>query len=529
MRKETIHREKTNLFSKQQIDLSYNQKAFSDFISAPFSIDSFPEIIATKKTQFSLKQRSVLCDSLEKQYNSVENRVKVNEQIELLRKENSFTITTGHQLSLLTGPLYFIYKILHVIKLSEELKKKYPENNFIPVYWMASEDHDFEEIQTVSVFNKSFTWQSDQEGPVGKFDMEGLENVKMGIGDLFSNHPNSEVKELLDQLEGPNYGIAFRKLIHWLFSDYGLVVIDGDDIDLKSTFLPIMEKELKESFSSVAVERTNKKLIENNLKTQVNAREVNLFYIEKGVRERIVWNDPHFSIKGKGIFNKDEILDLLQLKPSSFSPNVVLRPVYQESILPNLCYVGGTGELTYWLQLKGVFDAVNIPYPLIQVRNSLMWIDISTMDKMDKVNIKIADIFKDLHQLNRDFVNKNSNDSIDFSVLNEKFQKLEEEVLTTIVKVDSNLEKYGLSEIVRMQKQLQSIKDKLFKTEKQKHDNSLKSIEQIKDRLFPNNGLQERSVNFLQLANSGDVHFKLDVLKSAIDPFENDLIILVEE
>lgn len=529
MRKETIHRVKTNQFSKQQIDLSYHQEELSQFLTTPFSIEAFPEIISSKEHHFTSGKRELLVNSLTKQYESVQNKDLVSKQIEALLNSSTFTITTGHQLSLLTGPLYFIYKILHVIRLSEELNQRFTENHFVPVYWMAAEDHDFEEIQSMSLFNKSITWESQQKGPVGRFDLEGLTEVKKEVSDLFANQPDSEVHEFINQLDGSNYASAFRNLIHWLFGKYGLVIIDGDDADLKASFLPIMEKELSENFSSQAVEITNDLLLKNNLKTQINAREVNLFYIEKGLRERIIRNEDHFSIAGKGNFSKTELLALLHQSPESFSPNVVLRPVYQESVLPNLCYVGGTGELTYWLQLKGVFDAIEIPYPLLQVRNSILWIDKATQDKMEKVNVKLDDLFKDLHQLHREFVIENSEETIDFSQLDARFKELENELISSVIKIEPHLEKYGRSEVVRMEKQLQSIKDKLFKTEKQKHESSLKNMEQIKERLFPNGSLQERSVNFLQLVNQGDIQSKITQLKEAIDPFENDFIVLFEE
>jgi bacillithiol biosynthesis cysteine-adding enzyme BshC len=529
MHKESIHREKTNLFSKQQLDLSYNQNAFEEFISAPFSLDAFPEAIIRKKIHYTAAQRTILCNALEKQYESIENKSLAEEQIVALRNENTFTITTGHQLSLFTGPLYFIYKILHVIRLSEELDKKYPENKFIPVYWMATEDHDFEEIQSIFVFNKPITWSTNQKGPVGRFDTEGLEKAKDELKELFANQTDSGVNKIMDQLSGATYGSAFRKLIHYLFLEYGLLIVDGDDLELKKLFVPTMEKELRENFSSSAVNKTNQILIKKELKTQVNTREINLFYIEKGLRERIIQNGEFYTIAGKGNFSQTEIIDLLHKNPQSFSPNVVLRPVYQETILPNLCYIGGTSEITYWLQFKGVFDEVNVPYPLILVRNSLLWIDVLSKDKMNKLNVSTNDLFEDIHLLQRNFVEDKSSETIDFSSLDKRFAELELEILNTVKNVDSNLERYGLSEVSRLEKQIQGIKEKLFKSEKQKHDISLKMMEQLKERLFPNNGLQERSMNLFQLAKEGDVFDKIKLIKEAIEPLGNDFIILFEE
>ena len=150
---------------------------------------------------------------LSDQYSQVKNTGKVQENIELLKRENTFTVTTGHQLSLFTGPLYFILKILHVIKLSEKLKKEFPSQNFVPIYWMATEDHDFEEIQTMNLFGKPFTWYSEQNGPVGRFKLQGLGQVREEIKAMFSNHPDADINSLIETYHGENLADATRNLV----------------------------------------------------------------------------------------------------------------------------------------------------------------------------------------------------------------------------------------------------------------------------------------------------------------------------
>ena len=523
-----INRTSTGLFSIQQLDMVYNQNRFIPFIEQAFSKDAFEDALDRKKENYSKENRTVLVDVLAKQYANITATDEVNRNIAILQKDSTFTITTGHQLSLFTGPAYFVYKILHVIKQCEELKKVHPENDFVPIYWMASEDHDFEEIQSMHLFNQSVTWESEQKGPVGRFDLEGIQQVKEQLKSFFGNHLTSELVRLIDDFSGDTYGKAFRKFVHGIFGRYGLVILDGDDPQLKKIFAPIMKKELSEQFALQAVELTNEELHREGAKIQVTPRDINLFYIEKGFRERIVKFGDRFEIEGKGTFTLDELNKMLDSTPASFSPNVVLRPLYQEFVLPNLCYVGGAGEISYWLQLKRVFQSVNVVYPLIQVRNSVIWIDANSADKMEKLQLTIDDIFRDADALKKRFVEAHSSEELDFSKLNAAILALKEEMISTVAGVDENLNQFAIAETVRVDKQLDALKDKLFKQSKAKHEKALKMIDQLKEKLFPGNGLQERKTNFFQLTPDGNFAETVDVLKNNMLPFSGDLLVVKE-
>ncbi|MDA7580661.1 bacillithiol biosynthesis cysteine-adding enzyme BshC, partial [Crocinitomicaceae bacterium] len=282
MKSNKIHRSDTGLFSKQQLDMVYDQAIYKDFISQPFSIDAFEDQMNMKLKQYPEEFRKVLRDSLINQYDRVEITTSTASNIDSILDNKTYTITTGHQLSLFTGPLYFIIKIVHVIKLCKKLSKKYPQHRFVPVYWMASEDHDFKEIQSFHVFNKTITWNTNQKGPVGRFDLSGLDEVKTQLTELFVNHPDSEVMNLIDQLDGETYADVVRGLVNALFGSDGLVILDGDDVELKQLFAPIVQKELDEQFSFKEVLKLNDTLSALNVKLQVVPRETNLFYIENG-------------------------------------------------------------------------------------------------------------------------------------------------------------------------------------------------------------------------------------------------------
>lgn len=528
MHKFTFHRQLTGLFTDQQNQLAYNQEQVLPFIRQTFSVAHYEKQIDLKEANYSKENRARLVEVLKGNYS---NTIASNEQrknLELLDKSSTFTITTGHQLSIFTGPIYFIYKILHVIRSAEELNKTYPDNHFVPVFWMASEDHDFEEIQSVEVFNRQMTWDSSQTGPVGRFNLEGLDELKKEIAGFFENQPESEIQAIFDAYDGVNLAEATFKLVNKLFADYGLIVVDGDQRELKKAMIPLVEKELKEQFSFHAVHKTNEQIQKEGLKLQVNPREINLFYIEDQVRERILHLDEGFFIEGKGKYSLDELLQLLHEKPECFSPNVILRPVFQEMILPNLCYVGGVGEISYWLQLKGVFDALDLVYPMIQVRSSLLWVDAVTSKRLDKAEIVLEDLFKDSSEVKKHYLAENASEEIDFEKIDSQFEELRITLIDKIDAIDPNLDKYALAETVKMQKQLEGIKEKLTRSVKQRHDAGLKAIDQIFEKLFPNGGMQERTMNLISMCADGKIISKINQLHSFIDPFDPDFVIIRE-
>jgi bacillithiol biosynthesis cysteine-adding enzyme BshC len=526
MQKFTFKRQDTGLFTDQQLNLACQQERLLPFINRVFSKANFDQQIASKKQQFSDNKRLVLEAALTENYAKITTTDKVKANIEVLKESTTFTVTTGHQLSLFTGPIYFIYKILHVIRLAEELSLEYPENKFVPVFWMASEDHDFEEIQSIQLFNHTIKWESTQKGPVGRFKLTDFEAVKNTVKELFSSHSENEIDNLMDTYTGENLAEATFSFVNALFQKYGLVIVDGDQRALKTEFVATMHKELEQQFSYHAVQKTNALLQKEGYKLQVNAREINLFYLQEQSRERISQVEDGFFVEGKGTLSLQTILAELSDFPERFSPNVILRPLYQETILPNLCYVGGVGEMSYWLQLKGVFDAVNEVYPLIQVRSSLLYIDSANAKKMDKVSMTLEQLFEDAATVKKAYLKEFASDEVDFSSIEQQLKELKTSIVDKVVTADFNLEKYAQSELVKLEKQVASIQEKVVKTVKQRHETALKTIEQVNEKLFPSNGMQERSLNLFQLCATGNVSEIVAHFYKAIDPFDPDFVVL---
>lgn len=492
------------------------------------AIENFLPQIEEKRTNFSEKNRTVLVESLLKQNKNFTLSESSLHNIELLKQTNTFTITTGHQLNLFTGPLYFLYKIVSTINLTKQLKANYPSFNFIPIYWMATEDHDFDEINHFTFKTTKVKWNKDSKGPVGRLSTQGLEEVyaqfenEIGVG-----NNATYLKELFRKayLEHGTLADATRFLANELFKEEGLVIIDGDDINLKRLFTPFVKKELLEQTSFKNVSETNKALVQYDI--QVNPREINLFYIEDQLRERIVYEDGKYIINNTKIeFSENEILTELENHPEKFSPNVILRPLYQEVILPNLCYIGGGGEIAYWLQLKSNFESNHITFPILLIRNSVLITSKKQIHKIDKLELSWSDLFTN----QQDLINKKTKElsslTIDFSEQKE-FLKQQFITLSDIAKrTDPSFIGAVKAQEVKQIKGLENLEKRLLKAEKRILSNQLERISIIQNELFPNGGLQERKQNFSEFyIESGNE--LISKLLSELNPLDQNFSTLI--
>lgn len=360
-----IDYDETRCFSSTVNRLLARDEKIKPFINQFPNLKSFGEIISERT--FS-GNRTELVSVLKGQYQNITSSDLLNQNIELLKNENTFTITTGHQLNIFTGPLYFIFKIVSAINLAKDLKIAFPNKNFVPVYWMATEDHDFEEINHTYLSGKKIEWKNNVAGATGRLAtktiIQALNDYKGVLG------ISKNAQKLLDIVskayaDDKTLAEATRYLANELFGEYGLIIIDADDKILKSQFIDIIEQDIIQQNSFKNIEECSKKLAKIDIEAQVNPREINFFYLTDDLRERIVFEYGKYQVLNTEItFNEAELKKEIKENPERFSPNVVIRPLYQEVILPNLAYIGGGGELAYWLQLKSNFDFYKINFPL---------------------------------------------------------------------------------------------------------------------------------------------------------------------
>jgi bacillithiol biosynthesis cysteine-adding enzyme BshC len=521
-----IPRSSTPFFNEKQLLFTENQSALRAWIHRPFSEDAILEQLKEKEVQYSSKQRHILSEGLAESYAEYTISENVQENLEKLKEVNCFTITTGHQLSVATGPLFFIYKILHVIKQCESYKEKFPAYEFVPVYWMASEDHDFAEIQSFYLFQQLVKWDRSNGGAVGRMNIDGLEAIISEIHTKFQNHPDSEIHNLMDSMSGESYGIAFFQFINELFGHYGLIIVDGDRSDWKSAFSPLMKHELLEGFSSKAVLKTNKSLTADGFPLQVEPKDSNLFFLSPGKRERIQREENGFTT-GTRTWTSDEILEELSNHPESFSPNVILRPVYQEFLLPNLSYVGGPGEIMYWLQLKDVFQEAKVLFPLIQARTSILLLEEKNWHEWQAIGFTTEDLWRNPADLKQSYLDRQGSQTIDFSELDELTLKLSSKWTQLTHEVDSNQVSMVEAELTRITKQLMQLKERLEKIRKGKFDKQLKFIDLISAKCMPKGELQERSSNLFSFCADGQVFARIEQIKQEMDPFLSDFQVIL--
>ncbi len=359
------------------------------------------------KSSFPMEIRVALKKALHNQYKksgiTVAEFSVLNQNINDLVKENTFTVTTGQQIHIGLGPHYVLYKILDVLAICKQAKNANPDYNFIPVFWMASEDHDLEEVKDVVLFKKRFTWNTDQQGAVGRMKTKGITKLFEEISETFNLTPDLEffLDACVEAYSLSNFSDAFRKLLHTFFNQTGLLVLDGDDESLKHYFKVVAEDEMLQKNDAILKETTSQ-LGKVGFEKQLNTRKTNLFYLTDNGRDRIEnLSGVLQTHKGRELCSKEKIEQFLEDNIKNISPNAALRPLYQELILPNLVYVGGPSEVKYWMQLKGLFNNYSLPVPIIHLRTSNIIVPQSKIKQLslDKIEVlfrpddKLLDIY----------------------------------------------------------------------------------------------------------------------------------------
>ena len=530
MKIEKIPYQQTGRFAKVVTDYLHADEQLKPFYKYTPDLNSFREVMQGKLQEQI--DGNLLADTLLQQYGGLEINPLVAANIDSFRNKNTFCLVTAHQLNIFTGPLYVIYKTISTIQLCLTLKEKYPENNFIPVFWLGSEDHDFAEINHFSLFNKTYTWEGVQGGACGKYDPKSLASIITELTPVLGENEHAQylISLFTKAYSGSkNLSDATRVILNGLFGDKGLVVVDGDDINFKSPCASIIEEEI--------FNRSSEKLVNQTLaifpyEAQATPREINLFYLKDHLRERIILDAAtgNYSVLNSSIgFTKDQIKTEIQTHPERFSPNVILRPLFQQKVLPSLAYIGGGGELAYWLQLRSLFEHHQIQMPVLLLRDSYLIIDSNTGRKMQKLHLSVSDIFKEENSLINDFVKTNSPESVSLATEIAEIGIIFNRILEAAKKIDTSLDKTVLGERQNVLNGLQKLEAKLLKAEKTKMDAEVGQIRTVLGKLFPNGGLQERHDNFITYYLKYGQNFFDHLLTSAGQPKPEFTILSLDE
>ncbi len=510
----------TGYFSKLVIDYVNTADALKPFYNFSPTIQGFEQSINQRK---NFQHRKVLVETLQQQYAGLNVHEKLSANLQSLLNENTFTVTTAHQPNIFSGPLYVVYKIFHAIKLAEELKQQLPQYNFVPVFFMGSEDADLDELNNITINQRKYNWQTKQTGAVGrmKVDKSLLQLINEIEGQISVQPYGKKLVEIFrdSYKEKDSIQQSTLKLLNHLFGEYGLVVLIPDNAAFKKIFQPVIKKELTEQFSHKAVTETAKQL-EQHYKVQASGREINLFYLIDDKRERIEFADAgevRSKMYGVRSLNKtwseDEILKELDEHPERFSPNVILRGAMQETILPNIAFIGGGGELAYWLELKEVFKQADVPYPVLLLRNSFLLIEEKQHQTIKKLGLKEEDIFKDEHALMKLIVDLNTSSKYALNGELKSFEDLYTILEKRSAEIDVTLSTHIEALKTKAIKKLVELEKKLLRAEKRRFSEQQIQLQKIKLLLFPNNSLQERVENFSGFYSIYDKKFFEEILK----------------
>ncbi len=525
-------------------DIPGHQNLFLDYLYKFENVKEFYENDFRNKDEYLNKFKKIsgserifrneIPNIILKLYSNLEPSQKTKDNISSLKEKNTLTIVTGQQLGILGGPLYTFYKIITAIKLASSLSERYAEYNFVPVFWLEGDDHDLEEVSHINFVNDKNELLKLNYGEVNPDD-----EIKVSVGnikfnnsistffeELSKNLRDTEFKEpLLTKLksfykEGKTYRESFSELIFWLFDEYGLVMFNPQDNEIKSLLKPIFKKEIKEFRTHTEKLVNVSARLEEIYHAQVKVKPINLFYGNEEGRFSIEpMDEGGYRLKRKKKkFTNEEILSEIENNPQYFSPNVLLRPICQDYILPTAFYIGGPSEISYFAQVMKIYSLFNIEPPYIYPRSSATIVEKNINSILEKYNLSVVDIFTDIEKLKsmvveeisatsmEDVFNKAQHD-IDLTLdnLKEKLFVIDKTVAETTVKYREKIFHY-----------LNELKDKSKDSQAKKHEITLRQIDKASVALYPHSNLQEREFNFIYYANK----YGMDFLKKLFDEIE---------
>lgn len=502
----------TGKFTKIVIDYINKSPALKDFYEHSVDLQGIRSAIGKRKEFHT--NRKLLVDQFTAQYSNFSDCDAVKANIDALSDENTFTICTAHQPNIFTGHLYFVYKILHTIKLADSLKKEFPEYNFVPVFFMGSEDADLEELNHIVIDGEKYTWQTQQTGAVGrmKVDADLIQLIEKIAGRISVEKYGNTILDLLRRSFTKNTTIENSTFlfVHYLFKEFGLLILLPDNAAFKQEMISIFDDDLFSHTSSEIVSRSSEKLSQN-YQVQAYPREINLFYLKDNLRNRIISVNDHFVIHDTDIvFSKEEIKKELKEHPESFSPNVILRGLFQEIILPDVAWIGGGGELAYWLQLKDLFNHYQVPFPVLVLRNSFLIGEERSEKLLQKLNLQLPDLFKGKEKVINDLIKRDSNSILNLEKQKEQLDEIYSAIKDLVNSIDITLRAHVEALERKQLKKLSALEKKMLRAEKRKFSDQENQVNKLFSLLFPSGGLQERTENFMLFYSQfGELFFKI--------------------
>jgi bacillithiol biosynthesis cysteine-adding enzyme BshC len=466
--------------------------------------------------------RTVLAEVLHSQNASWGAGEATRRNIETLRDPNSVAVVTGQQVGLFTGPLYTIYKTITTLKLADDLAELTGQP-VVPVFWVEGEDHDFDEIAGTQVLRHNelvdlrYSGHAEADAPadgnlgaVGRLPL--TDQIGRVLEQLDAALPDSDFKAAVMEPVRAAYAAgtpledAFARLLTSLFDGSGLVLVNPDDRRLKALARPLFRREITDpETSSARVQQAGRRLAEAGYHVQVRTRATNLFLLDDTGRHPIdLRDDGRFELRTDGrTFSEADLLDRLADDPEAFSPNVVLRPLMQDRILPTAAYVAGPSEVSYFAQYRGVYEWAEMDMPMIHPRASVSLVESKVEKVLDKFDLSICRFGDPLDALFQEIVVREMEVDVD-EIFQEAMQPIHESINDLkphVVAVDRTLIKSAEATRASLIEAMNALKHKVVKAEKRQKDEVRAQLEKAHANLRPGGALQERTVNVLYFLN----------------------------
>lgn len=492
--------------------------------AATYFLGHFADMMAWETHFQFLEQRTVqrdlLADVLHRQNTAFRSGAAAMRNIEAFRADTTFAVVTGQQVGLFTGPLYTVYKAMTAVRLARWLEEQYPAYRFIPVFWLESEDHDLDEANSAGVVNRDNDFvrvsvetdgdpQVKNVRPVGQIVFD--QRIEGVVAALLQHLPPTDfTTELRDALAasyvpGATFTLAFAHLFNVLYPDSGLVFIDPSDRDVKQLLAPVFLQEL-ETFP-VAGEEVIKRSaeLEERYHAQIKPRAVNLFLTHKNGRYAIEPSEEHaFFLRGtRQRHTLEELLELADTAPESFSPNVLLRPVCQDFLFPTAAYVAGPSEVAYFAQLQPVYDHYHVPLPMVFPRASITLVDAKIRKLFDRFQIPYAAMFDSPDDIYRLIAHGEQADEVmrELDGLRSELDALLARLPDLGARVGPNLADPAQSTMANIDRYFALFTDRLVQARKQRDSVLQRQLEKMQVYLAPEGIPQERQVNVLTYFN----------------------------
>jgi bacillithiol biosynthesis cysteine-adding enzyme BshC len=513
---------------------------FSHDFRDPGSFQEIGRLVAARHYD-----RATLSSVLEEQNTAFGSPPKTFENITLLRKPTTLAVVTGQQVGLFGGPLYTVFKTITTIKLAAHLKELYPEWDFVPVFWVEGEDHDFEEMNHTCVLDAESKvvrceylpgglMPDHNLGPVGQLVFDtGLEAA---YRQLEAGLQKTEFTETILTLlkgaykEGKTFLRAFTSWMNTLVQDQGLVFISSNTPKLKKILSPIFEREIAEFPQTSQLVITKSAELEERYHAQVKPKSVNLFLLHKGGRYLIEPREHDFSLKGTRHFlQKEELLTIARETPELLSANVVLRPLTQDALLPTVAYVAGPSEIAYHAQLKPVYEHFGIVQPVIFPRAGGSFVEERLKRAMDKYGLEVVEFFDDPARVVTKVLEQIADVKVDrvfddaskrvHDALNELKFGLREIDPTLLGSLDTMASKTDLN--------LGVLKEKTIAAQKRRNETAVRQIERAANGLLPDGTLQERTITLVYYLNKyGPDLMRWLLAQTDIHAFKHQMLML---